>query len=43
MLLFKQNRRSPGDEALKAMKALMATISDETFGDLAAYYSGLQP
>lgn len=43
MLLFKQNRRNPGDEALRAMKALMATISDETFGDLAAYYSSVQP
>ena len=43
MLLFKRNQRSPGDEALRAMKALMATISDETFGDLAAYYSSLQP
>jgi cytochrome c553 len=39
MLLFKQDRRSPGDESLKAMKALMKTIPDATFADLAAYFS----
>lgn len=39
MLLFKQDRRSPGDERLKALKALMRTIPDETFADLAAYFS----
>jgi cytochrome c553 len=42
MLLFKQDRRSPGDPALAALKALMKTIPDETFGDLAAYYSSLR-
>lgn len=42
MLLFKQDRRSPGDEALKALKALMRTIPDEQFGDLSAYYSSLR-
>ncbi len=42
MLLFKQDRRSPGDPALTALKALMKTIPDETFGDLAAYYSSLR-
>lgn len=42
MLLFKQERRSPGDEYLKAVKALMKTIPDEQFGDLAAYYSSLR-
>ena len=39
MLLFKADRRSPGDEQLKAVKALMKTIPDETLADLAAYYS----
>jgi cytochrome c553 len=39
MLLFKADRRSPGDDALKALKALMKTIPDEQFADLAAYYS----
>jgi cytochrome c553 len=42
MLLFKADRRSPGDETLKALKALMKTIPDEAFGDLAAYYSSLR-
>lgn len=42
MLLFKAERRSPGDETLKALKALMRDIPEETFGDLAAYYSTLR-
>ena len=42
MLLFKQDRRSPGDPAVTAVKALLKTIPDETFGDLAAYYSSLR-
>lgn len=42
MLLFKADRRSPGDEAIKALKALMREIPEETFGDLAAYYSSLR-
>ena len=42
MLLFKADRRSPGDETLKALKALMKTIPDEQFADLAAYYSSLR-
>ncbi|MBM4438857.1 MAG: c-type cytochrome [Candidatus Rokubacteria bacterium] len=42
MLLFKADRRSPGDEPLKAMKALMKTIPDATLADLAAYYSSLR-
>ena len=42
MLLFKADRRSPGDETLKALKALMKTMPDEAFGDLAAYYSSLR-
>jgi len=42
MLLFKQDKRSPGDAPLKALKTLMLSISDETFADLAAYYSSLR-
>ena len=42
MVLFKQDRRSPGDPTVTAVKALMKTIPDETFGDLAAYYSSLR-
>ncbi|MDP3768649.1 MAG: c-type cytochrome [Dehalococcoidia bacterium] len=42
MLLFKADRRSPGDPALRALKALMRTIPDEAFADLAAYYSSLR-
>jgi cytochrome c553 len=42
MLLFKQDKRNPGDPALKAVKAMMLGIPDETFSDLAAYYSSLR-
>ncbi|HUM15509.1 MAG TPA: c-type cytochrome [Candidatus Nitrosotalea sp.] len=42
MLLFKQDRRNPGDPTLAALKALMKTIPDESFADLAAYYSSLR-
>ena len=42
MLLFKQDKRNPGDAALKAVKTLMLAIPDETFTDLAAYYSSLR-
>jgi cytochrome c553 len=42
MLLFKADRRSPGDEPLKALKALMRTIPDQTLADLAQYYSSLR-
>ncbi len=41
MLLFKQDRRSPGDERLKALKALMKTLDDAAMADLAAYYASL--
>jgi cytochrome c553 len=40
--LFKADRRSPGDESLKALKALMKTIPDAQMDDLAAYYSSLR-
>jgi cytochrome c553 len=42
MMLFKADRRSPGDENLKAIKTLMKTIPDATVADLAAYYSSLR-
>jgi cytochrome c553 len=42
MLLFKAERRSPGDEPLKAMKTLMRTIPDAQIADLAAYWSSVR-
>ena len=42
MAAFKADRRSPGDEPLKAMKALMKGIADNQIADLAAYYSSLR-
>jgi cytochrome c553 len=42
MLLFKADRRSPGDEQLKAVKTLMRTIPDEQMADLAAYWSSVR-
>lgn len=42
MILFKQDRRNPGDPGLAALKALMRTMPDATFDDLAAYYASLR-
>ena len=42
MLLFKADRRSPGDDNLKAVKALMKTIPDQALADLAAYFSSVR-
>ena len=42
MHLFKQDRRNPGDATLATVKSLMRTISDDTYEDLAAYYSSLR-
>ena len=42
ILLFKADRRSPGDDVVKAAKAIMKTIPDGQVGDLAAYYSSLR-
>jgi cytochrome c553 len=42
MLLFKADKRSPGDPQLKVIKALMATIPDEQLADLAAYWSSVR-
>ena len=40
--LFKEDRRSPGDQALKQVKAVMKSIPDAAVADLAAYYSSLR-
>jgi cytochrome c553 len=42
LLLFKQDQRSPGDAQIKAVKLLIQTLSEDTIGDLAAYYSSLR-
>lgn len=42
MLLWKADKRNPGDKALQEMKGLMREFSDDTLGDLAAYYSSLR-
>jgi cytochrome c553 len=39
MILFKQDRRNPGDPQLSAIKAFMRTLSDAQLADLAAFYS----
>ena len=41
MLLFKADRRSPGDPTLATQKALMKQMTDQQFADVAAYYSSL--
>lgn len=42
LLLFKADKRSPGDEPLTKMKSILKGIPDETLGDVAAYYSSLR-
>jgi len=42
LLLFKADKRSPGDEAVTKMKAALKEIPDAALADLAAYYSGLR-
>jgi cytochrome c553 len=42
MLLFRTERRSPGDEALQKMKEIMKPLSDATLADLAAHYATLR-
>lgn len=42
MVLFKADRRSPGDPALTELKAVLKPIPDDTLADLAAYYSSLR-
>ena len=42
LILFKADKRSPGDEPLTKMKAILKAVPDEALGDLAAYYSSLR-
>jgi cytochrome c553 len=42
LLLFKADKRSPGDEAVSKMKAALKALPDETLADLAAYYATLR-
>jgi cytochrome c553 len=42
MALFKADSRDPTDPMLAATKALMKSIPDSQFADLAAYYSSLR-
>ena len=42
LVLFKADKRSPGDEAVTKMKAALKAVSDETLADLAAYYASLK-
>jgi cytochrome c553/NADPH-dependent 2,4-dienoyl-CoA reductase/sulfur reductase-like enzyme len=42
LMLFKADKRSPGDEALTKMKSVLKPIPDETLADVAAYYSSLR-
>ena len=42
LLLFKADKRSPGDAALTQMKSVLRGIPDETLADVAAYYSSLK-
>jgi cytochrome c553 len=42
LLLFKADKRSPGDAELTKMKTLLKTIPDAALADLAAYYSSLR-
>jgi len=42
LLLFKAEKRSPGDEALTKMKSILKTVPDVTLEDVAAYYSSLR-
>jgi cytochrome c553 len=42
LLLFKADKRSPGDPALTQLKSILRSIPDETLADVAAYYSSLK-
>jgi sulfide dehydrogenase [flavocytochrome c] flavoprotein chain len=42
LLLFKADKRSPGDEALTKMKAILKAVPNGTLQDVAAYYSSLR-
>ena len=42
LVLFKAEKRSPGDAELNKMKAVLKAIPDAALGDVAAYYSSLR-
>jgi cytochrome c553 len=42
LLLFKADKRSPGDPELTKMKAVLKAIPDAALADVAAYYSSLR-
>jgi cytochrome c553 len=42
LALFKADKRSPGDEAVTKMKAVLKAVPDETLADLAAYFASLK-
>ena len=42
LLQFKADKRSPGDESLAKLKAILKPIPDATLSDVAAYYSSLR-
>jgi cytochrome c553 len=42
LLLFKADKRSPGDPALSQLKSVLKGIPDETLADIAAYYASLK-
>jgi cytochrome c553 len=42
MLLFKADRRSPGDAKLQELKAVIRPVPEATLADIAAYYSSLK-
>jgi cytochrome c553 len=42
LLLFKADKRSPGDPELVKLKAVLKAIPDATLGDVAAYFSSLR-
>ncbi|HEX6026867.1 MAG TPA: c-type cytochrome [Solirubrobacter sp.] len=41
LLLFRADRRSPGEPALVSVKAMLKSFDDATLADLAAYYASL--
>ncbi|MCI0548290.1 MAG: c-type cytochrome [Candidatus Rokubacteria bacterium] len=42
MVLFKDDRRNPGDAAIQAVKAAIKPLSDAQLRDLAAYFASVQ-
>lgn len=42
LLLFKADRRNPGEEAVMQPKAIIRALPDATLEDIAAYYSSLR-